>query len=100
MIKAYWVTLDNNGFINAWSDVETQGYFEIQSDSELFKKLDFVKVVNGVAEIDEVRRQQVIKEFEVTPLSEIDQLKVQNTELRDTLLDLAVIIDSLGGELE
>ncbi|WP_260480103.1 hypothetical protein [Listeria booriae] len=100
MMKDYWVTLDDQGFINAWSEVETLDYMEVRSDTELFKKLDFVRVIDGVAEIDEARRQQVIKAFEDTPLSETEQLRAQNIELRDTLLDLAIIIDSLGGELE
>ncbi|MBC2207407.1 hypothetical protein HCB08_11335 [Listeria booriae] len=99
-MKDYWVTLDDQGFINAWSEVETLDYMEVRSDTELFKKLDFVRVIDGVAEIDEARRQQVIKAFEDTPLSETEQLRAQNIELRDTLLDLAIIIDSLGGELE
>ncbi|MBC1616431.1 hypothetical protein HB904_09540 [Listeria booriae] len=103
----YYVLLDAEGYIVAWSLSEQQGFQEIEAKAEDVNKLDFVRIVDGKAQVDEERRQQVIKAFEESSLTDVEKLtqenellKAQGIELRDSILDLAIIIDSLGGELE
>ncbi|EPO6127351.1 hypothetical protein ACUCDG_001959 [Listeria monocytogenes] len=100
MMKQYYVLLNSDGFITAWSMENQEGFLKIEANEEDFNKLDFVRVENSKAKVDETRRQQVVKEYEASTVTDIDKLKMQNVELRDSILDLAIIVDSLGGELE
>ncbi|EAC6223239.1 hypothetical protein B4960_11300 [Listeria monocytogenes] len=99
-MKQCYVLLDADGFITAWSSEKQEGFLKIEANEDDFNKLDFVRVENGKAKVDEQRRQQVIKEYEASTVTELDKLKMQNIELRDSILDIAIIVDSLGGELE
>ncbi|EAD1944929.1 hypothetical protein BSX38_09320 [Listeria monocytogenes] len=99
-MKQCYVLLDSDGFITAWSSEKQEGFLKIEANEDDFNKLDFVRVENGKAKVDEQRRQQIIKEYEASTVTELDKLKMQNIELRDSILDIAIIVDSLGGELE
>ncbi|EAE3526850.1 hypothetical protein E2141_06995 [Listeria monocytogenes] len=99
-MKQYYVLLNADGFITVWSSEKQEGFLKIEASEDDFNKLDFVRVENGKAKVDEQRKQQIINEYEASTLTEIDKLKMQNIELRDSILDLAIIVDGLGGELE
>ncbi|HBJ8545892.1 hypothetical protein HXA92_12335 [Listeria monocytogenes] len=96
----YYVLLNADGLITAWSSEKQEGFLKIEADEDDFNKLDFVRVENGKAKVDEQRRQEIVQEYEASTVTEIDKLRMQNIELRDSILDLAIIVDSLGGELE
>ncbi|ECQ0707920.1 hypothetical protein FXK21_09510 [Listeria monocytogenes] len=99
-MKQCYVLLDADGFITTWSSEKQEGFLKIEANEDDLNKLDFVRVENGKAKVDEQRRKQVIKEYEASTVTELDKLKMQNIELRDSILDIAIIVDSLGGELE
>lgn len=64
MFSSYFVLLDSLGYVVAWSQSEQEGFQEIEAKAEDFNKLDFVKIVDGKALVDERQRQLVIKEYE------------------------------------
>ncbi|MBC1209459.1 hypothetical protein HBP99_15170 [Listeria booriae] len=94
----YYVTVNADGYIDGWSDSENEGTIAIQATDNEYLKFECVRVVNGKAVLDESKLKAL--QNEPAPTSEIEQLKAQNIEFRDTILDLAIIIDNLGGNLE
>lgn len=87
-MNRYYVQLNDAGFIVAWSRVDVENHIEIQADEELFEKLEFVKVVNGVAELDTQEQAAVIERALNAPLSHIDRLEKENAEQLLYIIDI------------
>lgn len=78
MMKQYYVLLDADGYVTAWSTEEQEGFLKIKAKEEDFNKLDFVRVEKGKAKVDESRRKKVIEEYEVGTKSELEELLQAN----------------------
>lgn len=61
-----------NGYINSWSLLPTEGHEEIEPNHELFGLLDCVKVVDGKAVLDEQKQKELIDANQIP--SDVDQL--------------------------
>ncbi|EQC0754882.1 hypothetical protein ACY2EP_002553 [Listeria innocua] len=77
-MKQYYVLLDADGYVTAWSTEEQEGFLKIKAKEEDFNKLDFVRVEKGKAKVDESRRKKVIEEYEVGTKSELEELLQAN----------------------
>ncbi|MEE9753832.1 hypothetical protein VL763_08570 [Listeria seeligeri] len=78
MMKQYYVLLDADGYVTAWSMEEQEGFIKIKAKEEDFNKLDFVQVEKGKAKVDESRRKKVVEEYETGAKSELEELIQEN----------------------
>lgn len=78
MMIQYYVLLDADGYITAWSVKEQEGFIKVKAKEEDFNKLDFVRVEKGKAKVDESRRKKVVEEYETGAKSELEELIQEN----------------------
>ena len=62
--------LDPNGYITSWSETEMEGFIEVEYDESTYLQLDFVKIIDGKAVIDEQKKSEVLEDFDKPSLLE------------------------------
>lgn len=92
MEKFAEVNADN--YVICWSEVELPGFKKVRCDPDTYLKLDFVKIVDGVATVDKEKQQELINEFEKP--DEIEQLKKQVAQQGFQIMQLNNQIKSGG----
>lgn len=79
-----FVQLDSDGYISGWFDSKDfNTCIEVTANPTHVGLLDCVKVDNGVTILDEVKQKELLQEKD-SP-TEIEQLKQENIELKETL---------------
>lgn len=86
-MNTYYVTLDTQGYIDSWSDIEFSHSTEIQSDESLVGKLGYVKVIEGVASVDTDKEQELNQK----PNIETDELEILKQSLLETQKIMTVL---------
>lgn len=79
-MKCY-VNVGSSGYIDNWSTIESEGLVQIDSGKNIFGMLDCVLVVDKVAKLDVERQKEL--QMESLPQSEMEQLKQENTLLKE-----------------
>ncbi|KMT58890.1 hypothetical protein [Paenilisteria newyorkensis] len=104
-VKAY-VTTDGEGFVTGWCNKEIldengaliaeatipENAVEISTNPDFIEDLDSIKIVNGVAFLDEERRKKAIEQANVP--SPTDAI---NLEMADLIAELYERIEILEG---
>ncbi|PNP90613.1 hypothetical protein BMT55_11575 [Listeria newyorkensis] len=80
-METYYVTLNKDGFIDNWTTEKIQGFQMIQSDAVLFTVLNCVKVLDGIAVIDEAQLEKETTAYWNTPPSDLDVIQQENANL-------------------
>lgn len=99
-MNTYYVTVDTQGYIDSWSDIEFSHSTEIQSDESLVGKLGYVKVIEGVASVDTDKEQELIHESEITHPISIEELQKENSKLQEDLIDTQLAVSEVFEMLE
>lgn len=93
-MKVY-VQVNEVGYIHNWSKKALAGYQEIECEETLASKmlLDCVRVINGVAQLDETKQAELIQAFNQP--TDSDLMKQQNAALMMQLAEQNQIIEQL-----
>lgn len=89
------VQLNEEGYIHNWSKKPLEGYQEIECEETLAAKmlLDCVRVINGVAQLDEAKQAELVQAFNKP--NDLDQMKQQNASLMMQLAEQTQVIEQL-----
>ncbi|EAC8477300.1 hypothetical protein JH67_03085 [Listeria monocytogenes] len=108
--KDYWVTKDQEGYIDGWNEVEQSNTEKIEADPDLFNKFFCVKVENGVGvldttkklalETDQIRQdaipstKQQIQDMQLALVQLSEEKETLKQQLIDTQLAMAEMYES------
>ncbi|WP_271006070.1 hypothetical protein [Listeria seeligeri] len=68
-MKAFVVIDKATGYVNEWSDKNSERYAEIEADEKLIYNLDCVKVVKGKAILD-MKKQDEVEQLNAETIQE------------------------------
>ncbi|WP_239255438.1 hypothetical protein [Listeria ilorinensis] len=95
--KDYWVTKDQDGYIDGWNDTEQPGAEKIEAETDLFNKFFCVKVENGVGVLDTTKKS--VLETDQMRQDAIPSTKQQMQDMQLALVQLSEEKETLKQQL-
>ncbi|EUJ22997.1 hypothetical protein PGRAN_11398 [Listeria grandensis FSL F6-0971] len=91
-METYYVTYNKTGFIDNWTTEKIDGFLPIQSEPALFTVLNCVRVVDGIAVMDQSQLEREKEAYWQTPPSDLEVVQQENAHLLLYSAELEAVI--------